>query len=154
MSVNSPLGLVLYCYLNMPTINKTYLTVSIWFGSKFDFYNRKLLNLLTYKHFCRFYACIQNRIIHKHVHVDYNPLKGMLVLILPLKLSIVPCAAGPKVEVTSSRTAFANISMTNCFPCFSVRWILKILYTSLISWISLHTKTTKIGTPRIKVISQ
>ena len=25
MSVKSPLGLVLYCYLNMPTINKTYL---------------------------------------------------------------------------------------------------------------------------------
>ena len=24
MSVKSPLGLVLYCYLNMPTINKTY----------------------------------------------------------------------------------------------------------------------------------
>ena len=25
-------------------------------------------------------TCIQNQIIHKHVHVDYNPLKGMLVL--------------------------------------------------------------------------
>ena len=25
MSVKSPLWLVLYCYLNMPTINKTYL---------------------------------------------------------------------------------------------------------------------------------
>jgi len=25
ISVKSPLGLVLYCYLNMPTINKTYL---------------------------------------------------------------------------------------------------------------------------------
>jgi hypothetical protein len=25
MSVKSPLGLVLYCYLNMPTINKTYI---------------------------------------------------------------------------------------------------------------------------------
>jgi hypothetical protein len=29
MSVKSPLGLVLYCYLNMPTINKTYLILSV-----------------------------------------------------------------------------------------------------------------------------
>ena len=29
MSVKSPLGLVLYCYLNMPTINKTYLILSL-----------------------------------------------------------------------------------------------------------------------------
>ena len=28
MSVKSPLELVLYCYLNMPTINKTYLILS------------------------------------------------------------------------------------------------------------------------------
>ena len=28
MSVKSPIGLVLYCYLNMPTINKTYLILS------------------------------------------------------------------------------------------------------------------------------
>jgi hypothetical protein len=28
MSVKSPLGLVLYCYLNMPTINKTDLILS------------------------------------------------------------------------------------------------------------------------------
>ena len=28
LSVKSPLGLVLYCYLNMPTINKTYLILS------------------------------------------------------------------------------------------------------------------------------
>ena len=28
MSVKSPLGLVVYCYLNMPTINKTYLILS------------------------------------------------------------------------------------------------------------------------------
>ena len=27
-SVKSPLGLVLYCYLNMPTINKAYLILS------------------------------------------------------------------------------------------------------------------------------
>jgi hypothetical protein len=29
MSVKSPLGLVLYCYLNMPTINKTYIILSL-----------------------------------------------------------------------------------------------------------------------------
>jgi hypothetical protein len=29
MSVKSPLGLVLYCYLNMPTINKTYFILSL-----------------------------------------------------------------------------------------------------------------------------
>ena len=104
------------------------------FGSKFDFYNRKLLNLLAYKHFCRFYACIQNQIIHKHVHVDYNPLKGMLVFISSLKLSIVPYAAGPE----SCQTAF-KVSLFIGF---------------LISWISLPTKTMQIGTPRIKVISQ
>ena len=28
MSVKFPLGLVLYCYFNMPTINKTYLILS------------------------------------------------------------------------------------------------------------------------------
>ena len=28
LSVKSPLGLVLYCYLNMPTMNKTYLILS------------------------------------------------------------------------------------------------------------------------------
>ena len=28
MSVKNPLGLVLYCYLNMPTINKAYLILS------------------------------------------------------------------------------------------------------------------------------
>jgi len=33
-------------------------TVSVWFGSKFDFYNRKLLKSI------RFYACIHNQIIH------------------------------------------------------------------------------------------
>jgi hypothetical protein len=33
--VKSPLGLVLYCYLNMPTINKTYLILSyLIFGSR------------------------------------------------------------------------------------------------------------------------
>ena len=30
MSVKSPLGLVLYCYFSMPTINKTYLILSLY----------------------------------------------------------------------------------------------------------------------------
>jgi hypothetical protein len=48
----------------------------------------------------------------------------MLVLILLLKLSIVPyAAAGPETQ-GHSRTAFANISMSSCFPSFIVRWIL------------------------------
>jgi len=59
----------------------------------------------------------------QHVQVDYNPLKGMLVLISSLKLSIVPYAAGPESRC-HSRTAFANISMSSCFPSFIVRWIL------------------------------
>jgi hypothetical protein len=40
------------------------------------------------------------QIIHKDLHVDYNPLKGMLLLISLLKLSTVPYAAGTKVGVT------------------------------------------------------
>jgi hypothetical protein len=33
-------------------------------------------------------------IIHTHLHLDYNPLQGMLVLISSLKFSTVPYAAG------------------------------------------------------------
>ena len=33
---------------------------------------------------------LQSQIIQKHWHVDYNPLKDMLVLISSLKLSTVP----------------------------------------------------------------
>ena len=47
----------------------------------------------------------------------------MLVLILSLKLSIVPYAAGPG----HSRTAFASISMSSCFPSFIVRCILNFI---------------------------
>ena len=64
--------------------------------------------------------------ISQHVHVDYKLLKGMLVLISSLKLSIVPCAAGPKRR-GHSRTAFVNISMSSCFPRFIVRWILNFI---------------------------
>ena len=52
------------------------------------------------KHFCRFYACIQNQIIHKHVHVNYDPLKGMLVLISCQLYSI---QLVQKVEVTQGQ---------------------------------------------------
>jgi hypothetical protein len=46
----------------------------------------------------KFTSTIQNQIIHKHVNVDYNPLKGMVlvVLISSLKLWTVPYAAGPE----------------------------------------------------------
>ena len=33
---------------------------------------------------------LQSQIIQKHLHVDYNPLKRMFVLISSLKLSTVP----------------------------------------------------------------
>jgi hypothetical protein len=42
--------------------------------------------------------------------VDYNPLKGMLVLISSLKLSIVPYAAGPESQC-HSRTAWLCIDV-------------------------------------------
>jgi hypothetical protein len=50
----------------------------------------------------------------------------MLVLISSLKLSIVPYAAGPESQ-GHSRTAFASISMSSCFPSFIVRWILNFI---------------------------
>jgi hypothetical protein len=78
------------------------------------------------KHFCHFYTCIKNQIIHKHVHVDYNPLKGILILISSLKLSIVPYAAGPESR-DHSRTAYGYISMSSCFQSFIVRWILNFV---------------------------
>ena len=55
--------------------------------------------------------------------MDYNPLKGMVILISSLKLSILPNATGPE-SGGHSRTAFANILLLNCFPSFIVRWIL------------------------------
>ena len=57
----------------------------------------------------------------QHVHVDYNLLKGMLVLISSLKLSAGPESRG------HARTAFANILMSSCFPRFIVRWILNFM---------------------------
>ena len=53
-------------------------------------------NLFSEKQCCRFCSCIQNQIIHKHLHVVYNPLQGMLVLISSLQLSTVPFAAAPE----------------------------------------------------------
>jgi len=56
----------------------------------------------------------------------HNPLKGMLVLISSLKLSIVRNASGPE-SWGYSRTAFGSISMSNCFPSVIVRWILNFV---------------------------
>jgi len=78
--------------------------------------------------------------------VDYNPLKGMLVLISSLNLSIVPNAAGPE-SWGHSRTAFAIYQ-------FQTASQVSLFVGFLISWISLPTKTTKIGTLWTKVISQ
>ena len=97
------------------------------------------------KHFCRFYTCIQNQIIHKHVHVNYNQLKGMHVLISSLTLSTVPYAAGPESR-GHSRTTWL-------YRCQTASQV-SLFIGSLISWISLLPKTTTIGTPRIKVILQ
>ena len=92
-----------------------------------------------------YYTCILNQIIHKHVHVDYNPLKGMLVLISSLKLSIVSYGTGPE-SWGHLRTAYG-------YRCQTASQV-SLFVGFLISWISLPTKTTKIGTPQIKVISQ
>jgi len=62
----------------------------------------------------------------QHVHVDYNLLKGMHILISSLKLSIVPCAAAPESR-GHWRTVFVNISMSSCFPRFIVRCILNFI---------------------------
>ena len=72
--------------------------------------------------------------------MDYNQLKGMLVLISSLKLSTVtgPYAAGPE-----SRGQHG-------FRCQTASQV-SLFVGFLISWISLPTK---IGTPRINVISQ
>jgi len=44
----------------------------------------------------KIFSQINISVVFTHVHVDYNPLKGMLVLISSLKLSTVPYAAGPE----------------------------------------------------------
>jgi hypothetical protein len=44
MSVKSPVGLVLYCYFNMPTINKTYLILYLYIdGIIIVLYNVEIL---------------------------------------------------------------------------------------------------------------
>ena len=79
------------------------------------------------KIFSQIFLRMHNQIIHnfKHVHVDYNPLKGMLVLILSLKLSTVPYAAGAESR-GHSKTVWLYIDV-NCFPSFIVRWILNFV---------------------------
>jgi len=82
--------------------------------------------------------------------VDYNPLKGMLVLIFisSLKLSIVPYTAGTESR-GHSRTEHAYINQ--CQTASKV----SLFVGFLISCISLSTQTKKIGSSqRIKVISQ
>jgi hypothetical protein len=57
--------------------------------------------------------------------VDYNPLKGMLVLISSSKLSTVLYSAGPESR-GHSRTAWLYID-AYCFTSFIVRWILNFV---------------------------
>ena len=76
--------------LHYTTITSGFSTGSCW-------------NLLPNKHFCRFYTCIQNQIIDKHVYVYHNPSTGIIVLIVSLQLSIVPYAAGPESWCHSMR---------------------------------------------------
>jgi hypothetical protein len=76
--------------LHYATITSGFSTGSCW-------------NLLPNKHFCRFYTCIQNQIIDKHVYVYHNPSTGIIVLIVSLQLSIVPYAAGPESWCHSMR---------------------------------------------------
>ena len=69
-------------------------------------------------HWASSYTWIQNQIIHKHVRVDYNPLKGMLILISSLTLSTVPYSAGPESR-GHSRTAwlYINVKLLPKFHC-------------------------------------
>jgi hypothetical protein len=72
------------CYtLIEKSLYNTYkrVTVSVWFGSKFDFYNRKLLK--------SFYTCFQNQIIHKHVHMDYSQMIENFEIIIQVQSVIV-----------------------------------------------------------------
>ena len=65
LSVKTPLGLVLFCYLNMPTINKTYLILSYLILLNYIHYDDDVPDLLTifekYQSECIF--CIMNNII-------------------------------------------------------------------------------------------
>ena len=80
--------------------------------------------------------------------MDYNPLKGILVLISSLKLSTVPYAAGPEGR-GNSRTGYGY----GIYRCQAASQV-SLFAGFLIPWVSLPMKTTKIGTPRIKVIPQ
>ena len=63
-------------------------------------------NLFTNKYFCCFLTFIQNQIIHKDFHVDYDPLKDMLLIISLIKLS----TADPESR-GHSRTAWLYIDV-------------------------------------------
>ena len=57
MSVKGPLGFVLYCYLNMPTINKTYLILS-YIRSSFELLSRTKCSLTCVVLLCIFKICV------------------------------------------------------------------------------------------------
>ena len=118
----------------------------VCFSHYFDSNDRLYFKLIFDKHFCRFYTCIQNQIIHKHVHVDYNPLKVCSYLFRHQNCQLYS-AAGSESR-GHSRTAYMAIN--RCQTASQV----SVFVGFLISWISLPTKTTKIVTPRIIVISQ
>jgi hypothetical protein len=76
---------------------------------------------------CTFHLYVA--IFQQHLHIEYiylNPLKGILILISSLKLSIVPYEAGPESR-GHSRTAYGYISISSCFQSFIVRWILNFV---------------------------
>jgi len=81
--------------------------------------------------------------------VDYNPLKGMIVLISLLKLSIVPYAAE---SWGHSWTAFANISMSNCFPIKLIYYVENINSTNFI--LGTNTKSTNLRIHELVIFNQ
>ena len=60
---------------------------------------------------------LQSQVIQKHMHVDYDPLKGMIVLISSLKLSTVPYAAGPESQGHSTAWLYIDVKLLPKFHC-------------------------------------
>ena len=78
----------------------------------------KVVKIFSQINICHFYTCIQNQIIHKHVHVNYNPLKGLLILISSLKLATFPYAAGPESRGHSRRAwLYSDVKLLPKFHC-------------------------------------
>ena len=64
MSAKSPLGLVLYCYFGMPTINKTYLILSLYIdGIDLVLYNVEIL-------------LAGGRLLSNNQSINYRPTTG------------------------------------------------------------------------------